>query len=54
MLVQGKNIREAAEFANTVSAIVVTRKGAQTSMPLLDEVYAYMEEQPECALEKGA
>ncbi len=42
MLVQGKNILEAAEFANTVSAIVVTRKGAQTSMPVLDEVYAYM------------
>ncbi len=44
MLVQGKNIREAAEFANTVSAIVVTRKGAQTSMPMLDEVVAYMEQ----------
>lgn len=45
MLVQGKNILEAAEFANTVSAIVVTRKGAQTSMPMLDEVFAYMKEE---------
>lgn len=44
MLVQGKDIREAAEFANVVSAIVVTRKGAQTSMPMLEEVVEYMEQ----------
>lgn len=38
MLSQGKNIREAARFANEVSAIVVTRKGAQSSIPTLEEV----------------
>ena len=38
MLAQGKDIREAAEFANCVSAIVVTKKGAQSSIPTLEEV----------------
>lgn len=38
MLAQGKNIKEAAEFANYVSSIVVTRKGAQSSIPTLEEV----------------
>ena len=42
MLAQGKDIREAAEFANYVSAIVVTRKGAQSSIPKLEEVEEYM------------
>ncbi len=41
-LAQGRNIREAAEFAGIVSSIAVTRKGAQTSMPTLEEVKAYM------------
>lgn len=38
MLAQGKDVREAAEFANDVSSIVVTRKGAQSSIPTLEEV----------------
>lgn len=38
MFAQGKNIKEAAEFANYVSSIVVTRKGAQSSIPTLEEV----------------
>ena len=32
------NFKEAAEFANQVSAIVVTREGAQDSIPTLQEV----------------
>lgn len=40
-LMEGKNLKEAAEFANCVSAIVVTRKGAQSSIPTLDEVEEY-------------
>ncbi|MDD6615799.1 MAG: PfkB family carbohydrate kinase, partial [Lachnospiraceae bacterium] len=44
MLAQGKTIREAAEFANCVSAIVVTREGAQSSIPTLDEVMEYRSE----------
>ena len=34
----GKTLKEAAEFANQVSAIVVTREGAQDSIPTLQEV----------------
>lgn len=41
MLAQGKNLKEAAEFANKVSAVVVTRKGAQSSIPTLEEVERY-------------
>ena len=32
------NIGEAIEFATKVSAIVVTRRGAQTSIPTIEEV----------------
>ncbi|UCZ52848.1 ribokinase [Bacillus shivajii] len=35
---KGLSDREAAEFANKTSAIVVTRKGAQTALPTLEEV----------------
>lgn len=42
MLSQGKSLKEAAVFANQVSAIVVTRKGAQSSIPFLDEVTEYL------------
>ena len=38
MLLEGKTLKEAAEFANQVSAIVVTREGAQESIPTLQEV----------------
>lgn len=41
-LAQGSTIREAAEFANYVSAIVVTRKGAQSSIPTMEEVEDYI------------
>lgn len=34
----GKSLKEAVEFGNKVSSIVVTRKGAQTSIPSKDEV----------------
>lgn len=39
---EGCNIAEAAEFANSVASIVVTRKGAQSSIPTLEEVNAYI------------
>ena len=35
---EGNNIGEAIEFATKVSAIAVTRKGAQTSIPTIEEV----------------
>ena len=38
MLLEGKTLKEAAEFSNQVSAIVVTREGAQDSIPTLQEV----------------
>ncbi|MCD7745180.1 MAG: ribokinase [Lachnospiraceae bacterium] len=41
-LLEGKNLKEAAEFANYVSAIVVTRPGAQSSIPTLEEVEEYI------------
>ena len=43
MLADGKSLKEAAIFANYVSAIVVTRKGAQSSIPALEEVMKYIE-----------
>lgn len=43
MLSQGKSLKEAAIFANYVSAIVVTRKGAQSSIPSLEEVTKYIQ-----------
>lgn len=42
MLAEGKTLVEAATFANQVSAIVVTRKGAQSSIPRMNEVEAYI------------
>jgi ribokinase len=42
-IAEGKSIMESAEFANLVSAIVVTRKGAQSSIPTLEEVQRYQE-----------
>ena len=35
---QDKTIDEAIEFANKVASVVVTRKGAQTSIPTIDEI----------------
>ncbi len=37
---RGKDLCEAASFANRVASIVVTRKGAQSSIPTLEEVLA--------------
>lgn len=37
-LVAGDSLKEAAEIANTASGIAVTRKGAVTSVPYLEEV----------------
>ena len=37
-LVEGENLENAVCFANYVSSIVVTKKGAQTSIPSIDEV----------------
>ncbi len=42
MLARGKTLKEAAAFANHVSAIVVTRKGAQSSIPSLSEVQKFI------------
>lgn len=44
MLADGKTLTEAARFANYVSAIVVTRKGAQSSIPMLEEVMIYIQD----------
>ncbi|VWL85030.1 ribokinase [Oceanivirga miroungae] len=38
------NIDEAIKYAIAVSAIVVTRKGAQESIPTLDEIYKFIKE----------
>ncbi len=37
-LARGDSLRQAVRFASTVAAIVVARKGAQTSIPSLDEI----------------
>lgn len=37
-LMEGAGLKEAAEFANLASSIVVTRKGAQSSIPSREEV----------------
>ena len=39
-LAQGQSLEEAARLASAVSDIVVTRRGAQTSIPTLEEVLA--------------
>lgn len=36
-LAGGKSLQEATEFANAVGALTVTKKGAQASMPTLEE-----------------
>jgi ribokinase len=44
-LLRGKTAPEAARFANAVAAISVTRRGAQQSMPGLEEVERFIQEQ---------
>ena len=41
-LAMGETLPEAVKFANLVSSIVVTRKGAQSSIPTLEEVRRMM------------
>ena len=38
MLLEKKSLTEAAEFASLVSSIVVTRHGAQSSIPTIQEI----------------
>jgi ribokinase len=40
----GKNIDEAIDFANTVGALTVMKKGAQPSLPFLEEVERFRKE----------
>jgi ribokinase len=41
-LMLGKSPRESAVFASAVAAISVTRRGAQTSMPTMNEVEQFV------------
>ena len=43
MLSQGKNIKEAMDFASKASALAVTKNGAQQSIPYLQEVWNFKE-----------
>jgi ribokinase len=41
-LSQGKNIDEAVDFGNIVGTLTVTKKGAQTSLPTMEDVDYYI------------
>jgi ribokinase len=41
---QGMNAVESARFASAVAGISVTRRGAQPSMPTIDEVELFISE----------
>jgi ribokinase len=41
-LSQGKTIEEAIDFANIVGPLTVTKEGAQTSLPTMEDVYNYI------------
>lgn len=41
-LAMGKGIDEAVKFANTVGTLTVTKKGAQASLPYLEDVQKFM------------
>lgn len=43
-LLEGKNIEEAIKFGHLVSSIVVTKKGAQTSIPTQKEIERFLYE----------
>jgi ribokinase len=43
VLASGKNLQEATQFANAVGALTVTKKGAQASMPTLEEAEKLLE-----------
>lgn len=50
-LSRGDEMPKAVSFANAAAACCVTRMGAQTSMPTLEEVEQFLETQPEPVLE---
>lgn len=43
-LVNGEDIWSAAHFGNTVAALAVTKKGAQSSMPTKQEVEQFLQQ----------
>lgn len=46
-IASGKSLRQAVLYANAVAAISVTRYGAQSSMPTLNEVQAFLAKEQE-------
>lgn len=46
-LLEGNNIEEAIKFSHIVSAIAVTKKGAQTSIPNRDEINSFLQQRGE-------
>ena len=40
-LLQGRSLEESCEFANKSAALSVTKKGAATSMPKMEEVRSF-------------
>jgi len=44
-LANGADFKDAVDFAQAVAALTVTRRGAQESLPRLDEVMKYIEEE---------
>ena len=40
-LLNGKSLKDSCEFANKAAAISVTKKGAATSMPKIEEVKSF-------------
>ena len=48
-IAEGKDVKAAAQFANAVAAIAVTRMGAQASMPSRQEVESFMKQQDQPA-----
>jgi ribokinase len=43
-IIQGHSLSDAARFANCAGALTVTRRGAQTSLPTLEEMNKYLSE----------
>lgn len=41
-ITEGKTIDEAIDFANIVGTLTVTKKGAQTSLPTIEDVHSFM------------
>jgi len=45
-LAKGKNLKDAAQFANYVAALSVTKMGAQSSMPDAGQVENFIKQNP--------